>query len=115
MVNDASATKDDSALPSFEPEWLSRPLSGRSLAWTIDSLIVVAGLLLFSLVFLSVTNELPRWPLSLEAALGTAIFVAVFYLGFFHLFAGASLGARLARLAGSNIEDEEGRDAARFR
>jgi hypothetical protein len=101
---------------SLELDWLSQPLSGRSLAWIVDSLIVVAALLLFSLVFLSVTHELPKWPMNLAAGFGAVIFVAAFYWGFFHLIAGASMGTRLARLAAiDSKDDEEARNAARFR
>jgi len=50
-----------------ETDWLSQPLSGRSLAWTIDALVVIASVLLFSLVFLLVTRELPRWPINLRS------------------------------------------------
>jgi hypothetical protein len=101
---------------SLELDWLSQPLSGWSLAWTVDSLIVVAALLLFSLVFLSIAHELPKWPENLEVAFGAAIFVAAFYWGFFQFFAGASMGARLARLTSADHkEDEEARNAARFR
>jgi len=87
-----------------ELDWLSQPLSGRGLAWTVNSLAVVAGLLLFALVFLSVTRELPKWPLGMVA--GAAIFIAAFYWGFFRLFGGTSPGARLARLAGYDVESE---------
>src|SRR5690348_545350 len=55
------------AHPSVELDWLSQPLSGRTLAWTINVLVVVAALLLFTVVFLSVTREAPRWPLTLAA------------------------------------------------
>lgn len=97
-------------------DWLSRPLSARSLALMVDSLIMVAAFLLCSLMFLAVTHELPRWPLSLEVALGAAIFIPIFYCAFSYAFGGASLGVRLARLVGSGEEDgEEARDAARFR
>ncbi len=91
--------------PAPALDWLSRPLSGRSLAWTINLLAIVAGLLLFALVFLSVTRELPRWPFALAA--GAAILVAALYWGFFKLFGGSSPGARLARLAGYHLEEEE--------
>jgi PilZ domain-containing protein len=96
--------------PAAELDWLSQPLSGRGLAWTVNSLAVVAALLLFSLVFLFVTRELPKWPVSM--LMGAAIFVAAFYWGFFKLFGGTSPGARLARLAGYQEDEEE---MARFR
>lgn len=91
--------------PAPALDWLSQPLSGRSLAWTINLLAIVAGLLLFAVIFLSVTRELPRWPFALTAA--AAILVAALYWGFFKLFGGSSPGARLARLAGYHLEEEE--------
>lgn len=99
----------------LELDWLSQPLSGRSLAWTVDSLVVVASLLLFGMVFLSVTHEFPRWPLSLEAGFGAAILVAALYWGFSFAFGGATLGARLARLTGGDQDDDDAGDEDRFR
>jgi hypothetical protein len=106
------ADTSEIALPAAELDWLSRPLSGRSLVWTINTLAVVAALLLFALVFLSVTGEPPRWPVAMAG--GAAIFVAGLYWGFFQLFGGKSPGARLARLVGCEVEEDEVRDA-RFR
>jgi hypothetical protein len=97
-------------------DWLSRPLSGRQMAWGLNALIVVAAVLLFSLIFISVTHELPRWPVGLEAGLGAAIFVVAFYCFFFRVFGGTSMGARLARLAEQDFSgDENASDSARFR
>ena len=96
-----------------ELDWLSRPLTGRGLTWTINALAVFAALLLFVLVFLGVTGELPKWPMAMS--LGAAIVVGALYWGFFKMFGGASLGARLARLAGSEFEDDEDASDARFR
>ena len=95
-----------------ELDWLSRPLSGRSLVWTINILVALAALLLVVLVFLSVTGEPPRWPLAMIG--GAAVCVALSYWGFFHVFAGASPGARLARMVGTDSEEEE-IGGARFR
>lgn len=88
-------------------DWLSKPLSRRSLAWTVDALVMIAAFLLFALVFLSVAHELPKWPQSLAVGLGTAVFIPAFYWGFLYLFGGPSLGARLAKLANSRPQDEE--------
>jgi hypothetical protein len=102
------------SMPAPVPlDWLSQPLSGRGLAWTVDTLVVVAGLLLFVLVFLSVTREAPRWPIAM--ILGAACMVAAMYWGFFEMFGGSSLGARLARLTMGDSEEEEEGDGARFR
>jgi hypothetical protein len=115
LVEPAHA-KDESteieAPASSELDWLFQPFSGRGLIWTINTLVVVAALLLFALVFLSITGEPPRWPLAIIG--GAAIFVAALYWGFFRVFGGASPGARLARTAGWGLERDEAIDA-RFR
>jgi hypothetical protein len=99
-----------------EVDWLSRPLSERQMAWGLDVLIVLAASLLFSLIFLSVTHELPRWPVDLEAGFGAAIFVVGFYWSFFRVLGGTSMGARLARLARADFSaDENAGDSSRFR
>lgn len=109
--------RDDSAeaVPSAvtELDWLSQPLSGRSLAWTVNTLVVLSALLLVVLVFLSVTREPPRWPLAMIS--GGGIVVGALYWGFFQLFGGSSPGERLARLVGCDLEDEEEARDARFR
>ncbi len=98
--------------PQVQLNWLSRPLSGRTLAWLVDSLVILAAVLLFGLIFLSVAHELPPWPLTLGAAGAAVVLVAAAYWAVFAIFGGASLGARLAEAA-SGIEEEE--EAGRFR
>jgi hypothetical protein len=95
--------------------WLSRPLSGRTLAWLVDSLVVIAALLLFTLIFLSIAHELPQWPLTLSAAVAAAVFVAATYWALFAVFGGSSLGARLAQAASGREEKEENEGIGRFR
>jgi hypothetical protein len=108
--------REGAIAPEDEPEmsgldWLSQPLSGRSLAWAIHLMVVLAGVLLFTLIFLSITREPPRWPLLL--AVGTVAIVSGLYWIFFQFLGGASLGARLARLAG--YEEQEIGRTPRFR
>jgi hypothetical protein len=86
-------------------DWLSQPLSARGLAWTVNVLVVFAGLLLFALVFLSVARRTPPWPVAVFS--GMACVVTLLYWGFFQMFGGLSLGTRLARLAAGNPEEEE--------
>lgn len=109
-VLEARTTPRQASIPL---DWLSQPLSARGLAWTVDMLAVVAGLLLFALVFLAVTGEAPRWPLAMIG--GATFLVAAMYWGFFQMFGGASLGSRLARLAEGNREDDREAVGARFR
>ena len=101
---------DSSRQPPPELDWLSQPLSGRGLAWTVNTLAILAALLLFAVVFLAVTREPPQRPFAMAA--GAAVLVAALYWGFFKVFAGGSPGTRLARLRESGDEDEGG---ARFR
>jgi hypothetical protein len=107
----ASAAYD----PHAELNWLSRPLSGRTLAWLVDSLVVTAAVLLFTLIFLSIAKELPPLPLTLGSALAAAVFVAAAYRGVFAVFGGPSLGTRLAQATSSLEEREESEAADRFR
>jgi hypothetical protein len=86
-------------------DWLSQPLSGRGLAWTVNVLVVVAGLLLFAVIFLSLVGEAPPWPLAVTA--GMACVVTLMYWGFFQVFGGSSFGTRLARLVTGDRDDEE--------
>jgi len=99
--------------PLSELDWLSQPLTGRSLTWTVNGLVVFAAQLLFALIFLSVIREPPKWPLAMSA--GGAVVVAALYWGFFKIFGGVSPGTRLARLADAElVGNEEARDT-RFR
>jgi PilZ domain/RDD family len=99
----------DDFSPSASPQldWLFRPLSARTLAFLIDSLIMIAAFLLFAFVFLCITHELPVWPLGLEAAFGAAIFVPAFYCGLTYMLGGTTPGARLAHIAGYASQDDE--------
>src|SRR6266446_5863348 len=107
---DRGSLADD---PHAQLSWLSRRLSGRSLAWLVDGLVVIAALLLFAFIFLSIAHELPPWPLTLGAASAAAVFLAATYRAVFGVFGGPSLGARLAQAASSLEEESE--EAGRFR
>jgi hypothetical protein len=106
---------DPAADPREQLNWLSRPLSGRTLAWLVDGLVVTAATLLFALIFLSIAHELPPWPLTLATAPAAAIFVAAAYWTVFAVFGGPSLGARLEQAASSMKEEKESERAGRFR
>ena len=90
-------------------DWLLQPLSASGLAWALNALAIAAGLLLFAVIFLSVTHETPSWSVLTTLTL----VVPALYWGFFHVFGGCSLGTRLARL--TDCDDEEEPVGARFR
>ena len=106
---------DHAGDPYAQLNWLSQPLSGRALSWLVDSLVVIAALLLFALIFLSIAHELPPWPLTLGTASVAAVFVAAAYWAVFAVFGGPSLGARLAQAVSNVEEKEESEDAVRIR
>ena len=95
--------------------WLSRPISARTLAWLVDALVVIAGFLLFGVIFLSIAQELPQWPLTLSAAVGAATFVSVAYWSLFAMLGGPSLGVRLAQATADPEREDESESADRFR
>jgi PilZ domain len=95
--------------------WLSRPISAKSLAWLVDGLVVIAALLLFVLTFLTIARELPEWPVTLAAVAAAAVFVVVAYWSLFVVFGGPSLGARLARATSGLDHDDECGEEDRFR
>jgi hypothetical protein len=101
--------------PYAQLNCLSRPLSGRTLSWLVDSLVVTAAVLMFALIFLSIAHELPPWPLTLGAASVAAVFVAAAYRVVFAIFGGPSLGARLAQAVSGVEEGEGGEEAVRIR
>jgi hypothetical protein len=90
-------------------DWLLQPLSASGLAWALNALAIAAGLLLFAVIFLSVTHETPSWSVLTTLTL----VVPALYWGFFHVFGGCSLGTRLARL--TDCDDEQESVGARFR
>jgi PilZ domain len=106
---------DSAGDPYAQMSWLSQPLSGRTLSWLVDGLVVTAALLMFALIFLSIAHELPPWPLTLGTVLAAAVFVAAVYWGVFAVFGGPSLGARLAQAVASFEEEEENEDGVRIR
>jgi len=105
----------DAASDPYALSWLSQPLSGRTLAWLVDSLIVIAGLLLFALIFLSIAHELPPLSVTLGTFSAAAAFIVVAYWGVFAVFGRSSLGARMAQTVSRLQKEEPTEDASRFR
>jgi PilZ domain/RDD family len=105
----------DPARESGAEHWLYRPLSARTLARMVDGLVLVVALLLFALIFVSITHELPSWPITLGAVSSAAVFVAGAYWGLFAFLGGASVGARLTKSASTLTERDEGEELRKFR
>jgi hypothetical protein len=96
--------------------WLSRPLSPRTIAWAVDGLLVLAAMLLFILIFLSIAHELPSWEMTLGAGSAIGIFILLSYRGLFSAFGGGTFGNRLTRTAPASSPQKEKTDEdLRFR
>jgi hypothetical protein len=112
---DPEISRDAAEESQRDEDWLSQPLSGRGVALLVDSLVVIAGLLLFSFVFLATARELPRWPVTIGSLGIAGVFVTTTYWMLVSLFAGSSLGERVARFATHDINERTERAATRFR
>ena len=110
FLQEGDLAKDAAA----EVNWLSRPLSPKSVAWAVDSLLVLAALLLFILIFLSIAHELPSWQMTVGAVLTVGAFILLAYRGLFGAFGGGTLGDRLTRAA-ARPPGGRNDDATRFR
>jgi PilZ domain-containing protein len=96
--------------------WWPAPISAERFSRFVDGLVILASILLFCVVFLSVSEEMLSWPMVLAIVLGcTAIFSVLYWLLF--IAQGLSTpGRMLAKLAGepsSDLISEE--ELARFR
>ena len=96
-------------------DWFSQPLSGRTVALLVDSLVVIAGLLLFSLVFLATARELPPWSVTIGSLALAGVFVTTAYWTLLSLFGESSLGECVARLATRDLNDPTEGAGPRFR
>jgi PilZ domain len=93
----------------------SGPMPARTLAWIVDGLVMVAAVLLFALVFLSITHELPQWPLALAGSVGATALIAGAYWGLFALCGGSSIGVRVAQLGTARDAKITNDETDRFR
>jgi PilZ domain len=112
VIFDPESSRDASEQPQ---DWFSQPLSGRTVALLVDSLVVIAGLLLFSLVFLATARELPRWSVTIGSLVLAGAFVSTAYWTLLSLFGESSLGERVARLATRDLNDPTEGTGPRFR
>ena len=100
----------------FELSWWPVPVSPRVLSRTVDSLIVGVAVLIFAVVFLSVTQALPPWPV----ISGMAVFITCTFFFFYNVlfasYCGGTLGARLAGIvAVESRNDLQKSEEQRFR
>jgi PilZ domain len=97
--------------------WWPGDIGPRTLARLIDGLIVVAAALLFSIIASEMTAVVPSWPKMLASEAGILLAFGLVYRKLFQYLVGSTLGARLAKLAGENLDwlEETTEDVPRFR
>lgn len=95
--------KDSSSDVLWLP-WWPRPLSARTLAWSMDALILFSAVLMFLCAFLVVAKTLPSWKTSVGLVAGAAVFFAALYWYLFAVMGRGTAGVRLARMATGDAE-----------
>jgi hypothetical protein len=96
------------AVPFRGGRWFST----ERLAWLVDALFLVSAVLLFSVLALAVTRELPTWPVALALTCGSAATFTAVYWFLFVYWSGTTPGMYLSGLSGELSPDE---DDERFR
>ena len=90
---------DEAREGTFAFDWFTLPLSGHALRWFADGLVVLTGVMIFLLVFLSVARSLPQWPFVIGILFAAALCVAVLYGGLIYFMGLPSAGTVLARIS----------------
>jgi hypothetical protein len=109
------SSKSDSTRPLWIP-WWPVPISAGMLGKTIDSLLILCSVLVFCLIFISVTQVFPSWWISLPVCSAAGMFFSVFYWSLFSRWGTGTPGALLAGVAlRSNQNTTKINDAPRFR
>jgi PilZ domain-containing protein len=86
--------------------WWPYAVSSRSLAIFTDALAVLCAVLLFTVVFIVTSKQVPSWPLFALLATGTFAFFAFVYRYWFLMCPGGTPGTQLALLATETSEAE---------
>jgi len=104
------------ALPAEDPSPESSSSEFRVTWWMVDSLILVAAVLLFSVISLAMTRSVPPWPFAVAFLLAVAGIFAALYWFLFAFWTGCTFGERLVRLEGRSEDSQsQGEERPRFR
>jgi len=81
------------------------PIQARVLSRLVDGLILLAAVLLFSAVGISITHVFPSWPTAFVMVAVLTSVIACLYGFLFNFWIGTTAGASLARLASRNSDE----------
>lgn len=114
----AGGLGQDPADVALQLPWWPVPMTARTLSGLVDGLILLASDLLFCLVFLSISHQVPSWLVSIAAALGvTSALCGIYWFLFVVVRGSETPGWLLARIAAGDSEMDSSRDleTTRFR
>lgn len=86
--------------------WWPWPVSARTLAALMDSLVLFSAVLIFFCIFLSFVHALPPWPVALGLLFGVGGFFTALYWYLFGVMGRGTAGVLLAKLAMRDPEAE---------
>jgi Tfp pilus assembly protein PilZ len=104
------------ATEGVELPWWPITLSRRSISRMVDGLVLVAAILLFAVISVTMTHVFPSWPIGLALLLAVASAFATVYWFLFMGWIGMTPGMVLAKFAAGDEEiGREPEDRPRFR
>ena len=111
----APETSEPEELPLLD--WLLARSSPRTLARTVDALVLCASVLLFFVVAVGVAKTLPAWPVVFLLLAGVSCFFALLYWFLFRSLRTGTAGRWLTEMAMQELETERARqqEDVRFR
>ena len=86
---------------SLHLPWFPLAISAQALALTVDGLILLSALLLFTVICIAMIGAVPSWPITLILGLGASVLFAILYRMLFRLWVGATPGTYLAGITSS--------------
>jgi hypothetical protein len=85
------------------------------LADLMDGLVLCCAVLLFFVIFLTVSQSLPSWPVAAAIVAGVAAFCALLYWGVIARIGGGTAGARLTKIGIEDAKTGPREHESRFR
>jgi len=101
-------TRDDlprgalDSLPRIGFAWWPARIGQRGLAGTVDAMVVISAVLLFSIIVVKLTDVLPSWPIMASTETTLALVFALLYHYLCRFLMQRTLGTRLAEIATHN-------------
>lgn len=90
----------------LEFSWWPVPIATRTFSAAVDALVLLVSLVLFCVVFLAISRQVPSWPATVLTALGVLLVFTFVYRFLFVGYSSGTPGFRLALLAADKAQPE---------